>query len=58
MKKDYEKPEVEKVEFDYKDTVVASGSTGEVQVGKKNKNACYTHNTSNVYTGCQGIPKT
>lgn len=60
MKKDYGKPEAEKVEFDYKDTVVASGgngSTGEVEVGKKNKNACYTHNTNNVYNGCQGKPK-
>lgn len=60
MKKEYTAPELEKVEFNYQNVVASSAQGGEesVEVGKHNANACFTHNTNNVNTGCIGIPKT
>ena len=58
MKKQYETPKAEKLEFEYENVVVASlnakgGKTGNAM------NACYTNNTDNVVTTpeCRGIPK-
>ena len=59
MKKQYEEPKAEKMEFDYDENVVASlnakgGKTGNAI------NSCFTHNTDNMWTNpdtCTGIPK-
>ncbi len=57
MKKEYTEPKAEKVEFNYADTVVASGVgvVDAVEVGKNNANACFTGNHNNVNTGCIAV---
>ena len=59
MKKEYISPMAEKLVFDYEENIVASGYEN-VKDGKTGHaaNACYTHNTSDVYThGCDATPK-
>jgi len=51
MKKEYEKPKAEKLVFDYKETVVASGTVGpnaNPNAARQAQNSCYTHNTDEV----------
>lgn len=58
MKREYTSPKAEKLVFDYEENIVASGEN--VKDGKTEHaaNACYTHNTSDVYThGCDATPK-
>lgn len=49
MKKHYEMPRAEKMEFNYQELVVASSNDKDGKTGSA-ANACYTHNTSNVAT--------
>ena len=49
MKKHYEMPRAEKMEFNYQELVVASSNVKNGRIGN-NANACYTHNTANVNT--------
>ena len=59
MKEEYLTPKAEKLVFDYEENIVASGYEN-VKDGKTGHaaNACYTHNTSDVYGhGCEGEPK-
>ena len=57
LKREYISPKAEKLIFDYEENIVASGN---IKDGKTEHaaNACYTHNTSDVYThGCDATPK-
>ncbi len=54
MRKQYEKPQAEKIEFNYTDVVVASSAGVKGQIGHPGGNGCYSHN-KNASTGC--IPK-
>lgn len=49
MKKQYEMPKAEKMEFNYQEVVVASPNDKDGKTGSAS-NACHTHNTANNYT--------
>ena len=59
MKQQYETPKAEKFAFDYKNTVRASDVKSVVKNGKTGNaaNACYTHNTNTVTSGCEATAK-
>lgn len=50
MKKQYEKPMAEKIDFNYKETIVASGGGG--KIGKNTVEACWNGKIS-LTDGCR-----
>ena len=58
LKREYTSPKAEKLIFDYEENIVASGENAKDGHIGPSSNACYTHNTSDVYGhGCEGEPK-
>lgn len=52
MKKEYDAPKAEKIEFNYQETIIASGSSTGILKGGDGGNGCYKGN-KNATTNCQ-----